>query len=124
MPVWKGNGNGLAKIIGNKFWIAPESFPIRIGRALVKVEFKGYRKVKDHPEFHYTVNGLDVFERITALPSGLGLTRHFRIPDVRQPVYFQLGQGEIDSAANTGVAVLPAEKARAFIVTHRHHHRK
>ena len=124
MPVWKGNGNGLAKIIGNKFWIAPESFPIRIGRALVKVEFKGYRKVQGHPEFHYTVNGLDVYERITALPSGLGLTRHFRIPDVRQPVYFHYGQGEINAETNNGVAVLPAEKARAFIVTHRHHHGK
>ena len=126
MPVWRGNGNGLAKIIGNKFWTAPDMFPIQIGRALQKVEFKGYHKIDGHPVFHYNINGQDIFERINALPDGMGIARHFRIPGVTQPVRLTLGKGhaEIDSEITNGVTTLPPGKARAFTITHRHVHKK
>ena len=45
MPVWRANGNGLAKIIVTL--TATETAPLQVGRALQKVEFKGYRKIKD-----------------------------------------------------------------------------
>lgn len=124
MPVWRGNGNGLAKIIGDQFWVAPKVFPLKVGRALQKIEFKGYRKIKGYPEFHYTINGLDVYEHITALPNGMGLTRHFRIPKITAPLSVTPGHGEIDAALTNGVAVLPPAKAKAFTITHHHRHQK
>ena len=135
MPVWKGNGNGLAKIIGNKFYVAPKDFPISAGTTdSHKVQFKGYRKIDGHPEFHYTINDMDVYERISALPSGMGLMRHFRIPNAKQPIYINIGNGhaEIDLLRNAAprkisgnrVVKLQANEAKAFTITHRHAHGK
>ena len=135
MPVWKGNGNGLAKIIGNKFYVTPKDFPISTGNDnLHKVQFKGYRKIEGHPEFHYTIDNIDVYERISALPSGMGLMRHFRIPNAKQPIYinFSNGHAEIDLLRNAAprkisgnrVVKLQANEAKAFTITHRHAHGK
>ena len=124
MPVWRANGNGLATIIGNKFWTATETAPLQVGRALQKVEFKGYRKIKGHPEFHYTLNGLDVYEHITALPDGTGIIRHFRIPKIVSPLRVTPGHGEIDAEMSNGVAVLSPNQAETFTITHRHQHGK
>ncbi len=135
MPVWKGNGNGLAKIIGNKFYVAPKDCPISAGNAnLNKVQFKGYRKIEGHPEFHYTIDDIDVYERISALPSGMGLSRHFRIPNAKQPIHINFGNGhaEIDLLRNAAprkisgnrVVKLQANEVKAFTITHRHAHGK
>ena len=124
MPVWRGNGNGLAKIIGNKFWTAPETPPLQVGHAQQKAEFKGYRIIKGHPEFHYTLNGLDVYEHITALSDGTGIIRNFRIPMIDSPLSVTPGHGEIDAEISKGVAVLSSKQAKAFTITHRHQHEK
>ncbi len=134
MPVWKGNGNGLAKIIGNKFYVAAKDSLIRVDDALHTVKFMGYRKKEGHPEFHYTINNIDIYERITALPDGMGITRHFRIPKAKEPIYVNIGNGhaEIDLMRNAAprkisgnrVVKLQANEAKAFTLTHRHTHGK
>jgi azurin len=129
IPVWKGNGNGLAKIIGNKFWIATKPFPIHLGNtnAIPKIKFLGYRKVENHPEFHYSIDGADVYERITALPSGMGLVRHFRIEENSRPVSVMLGTGKSEISKGQlkqGVSTLTATEAKDFTITHRHAHGK
>ncbi len=92
MPVWKANGNGLAKIIGTKFWAGTKSFPLhKLNPFDLRPRFQGYRKINGHPEFHYTIADIDVYERIASLPSGMGLTRHFRIPDVNCPLRITIG---------------------------------
>ena len=132
MPVWKGNGNGLAKIIGTRFYSAPKDCLIRIGDSLPTVQFKGYRKIEGHPEFHYKVSNLNVYERITALPNGMGLKRHFRIPDVSEPVFLTIkgGHAEIVYQEKTSlkkisgsrVVKITADQASEFTLTHRHTH--
>ena len=127
MPVWKGNGNGLAKIIGNKFYAAPKDFPISATSAFNRVQFKGYRKIKGHPEFHYTIDDIDVYERITGLPSGMGLTRHFRLPDINYPLRITIGPGNTKVSKgkiNQGVATLTSVEAKSFTITHHHAHGK
>ncbi|MDP6794846.1 MAG: plastocyanin/azurin family copper-binding protein [Verrucomicrobiota bacterium] len=130
MPVWKGNGNGLAEIIGTRFYSAPKDCPIRVDGALYTVRFKGYRKIEGHPEFHYTVSNLDIYERITALPDGMGLKRHFRMPNAKEPVLLTIkgGHAEIDylkkanhkKISGNRVVKIPANEAREFTLIHRH----
>ena len=134
MPVWKGNGNGLATIIGNKFYVAPKDSSIRIGDAIQTVQFMGYQKKERHPEFHYTINDISIYERITALPDGMGISRHFRIPKAKEPIFINIGSGtaEIDYLRNAAprkisgnrVVKLQANEAKAFTLTHRHTHGK
>ena len=114
MPVWRANGNGLAKIIGNKFDRPGNGPPTGRPRS-AKSGVYGYRKIKGHPEFHYTLNGLDVYEHITALADGTGITRHFRIPKIA-PLRVTPGHGEIDAEMTNGVALLSPDQASL------HHH--
>ena len=128
MPVWKGNGNGLAKIIGTKFWTGSKHFPFyKKTPSDFSPQFRGYRKIDGHPEFHYTIGDIDIYERITALPSGMGLTRHFRIPNITYPLHItitpenvKISKGKI----NQGVATLTSEEAKNFTITHHHTHEK
>jgi hypothetical protein len=128
MPVWKGNGNGLAKIIGTKFWTGSKDFPFhKKTPSDFKPQFQGYRKIDGHPEFHYTIGDIDIYERITALPSGMGLTRHFRIPDINYPLRITIGPGNTKISKgeiNQGVATLTGEEAKNFTITHHHTHGK
>ena len=128
MPVWRGNGNGLAKIIGTRFWTGSKDFPFpKKTQFDFKPQFQGYRKIDGHPEFHYTIGDIDVYERITALPSGMGLTRHFRIPNITYPLRItiaskntKVSKGQI----NQGVATLTSNEAKSFTITHHHAHGK
>ena len=128
IPVWKGNGNGLAKIIGTKFWTGSKDFPFhKKTPSDFSPQFQGYRKTDGHPEFHYTIDDIDIYERITALPSGMGLTRHFRIPNITYPLHItitpenaKISKGKI----NQGVATLTGEEAKNFTITHHHTHEK
>jgi len=134
MPVWKGNGNGLAKIIGTRFYSASKDCLIRVDGALQTVQFKGYRKIEGHPEFHYTVSNLDIYERITALPDGMGLKRHFRIPNAKEPIHLTIkgGHAEIDylkkanhkKISGNRVVKILANEAKEFALIHRHIHGK
>ena len=128
MPVWKGNGNGLAKMIGTKFWTGTKKFPLHKKTPFdFSPQFQGYRKIDGHPEFHYTIDDIDVYEHITALPSGMGLTRHFRLPDINYPLRITIGPGNTKVSKgqiNQGVATLASNEAKSFTITHRHAHGK
>jgi len=74
MPVWRGNGNGLAKILGDiRFVTAPDS-PFEIdGKPVTQVQYLGYRLRKGAPEFHYALNGVRFREWIQPLPDDEGI---------------------------------------------------
>ena len=124
MPVWKANGNGLAKIIGTRFWTGSKDFPFyKKTPSDFKPQFQGYRKTDGHPEFHYTIGDIDIYERITALPSGMGLTRHFRISDITYPLRITLTSKNTkvsNGTINQGVATLTSNEAKSFTITHHH----
>jgi plastocyanin len=87
---WKSYKKYDVKVVGTVFYRDETAFPLRPGKSdhLPAVQFKGYRLVDRYPEFHYTLDGLEVFELIQALPDGSGLIRTFRLPAARKPVWF------------------------------------
>lgn len=88
--IWKGHADATAKIMGTVFYRDKTSYPIRIGNPdeLPVAEYKGYRLMDRYPEFHYTLNGIDVYELILPKPDGKGLIRKFRIPNAKQEIWF------------------------------------
>ncbi|HMI68299.1 MAG TPA: plastocyanin/azurin family copper-binding protein [Cyclobacteriaceae bacterium] len=86
--VWKGqHKNAVAKILGTIFF-RETTHPLRIGsrEEIPVVAYKGYQLINRYPEFHYTLDGIDVYELIQSKADGQGLVRTFRIPGVTKPV--------------------------------------
>jgi azurin len=78
-----------AKIIGTVFYRDKTTYPLRFSLDNIPVvDFKGYRLIDRYPEFHYTIDGKDVFELIKPKQDGSGLVRSFKVPDADQPLYF------------------------------------
>lgn len=78
MPVWRGNGNGLAKIMGDKVLVTGSAAQTLFSSDS-KPKFIGYRMIDGLPEFTYTVGDLKVSELILPLPGGDGITQIFSI---------------------------------------------
>ncbi len=77
-----------AELIGEIFF-RTGGFPFRVNdlKYLPQRRFRGYRLVDGHPEFHYQVEGVDVYERITANETGSGIVRAFRVAEVDRPMW-------------------------------------
>ena len=88
--LWKGKGDVLAKVVGTLFFSDKTEFPLSIGNqdSIQVVDYKGYSLINRYPEFHYTLNGIDVYELIMPKNDGSGLIRKFRIPDGTKTVWF------------------------------------
>jgi uncharacterized cupredoxin-like copper-binding protein len=88
--LWKGKGDVLAKVVGTVFFRDKTDFPLSIGNneGIKLVDYKGYSLINRYPEFHYTLNGIDVYELIMPKNDGSGLIRKFRIPDGNKIVWF------------------------------------
>jgi azurin len=88
--LWKGHIDTSAKILGDIFYRDNTDYPIRLGEnaTVPAAEYKGYRLVDRYPEFHYTLNGLDVYELIQPKADSFGLIRAFRIPHANREVWF------------------------------------
>lgn len=123
--VWKGHTDANAKIIGTIFYRDQTSYPLRVGtrEGNPAVEYKGYRLINRYPEFHYTVDGTDVYELILPKEDGKGLKRSFRIPNATKTVWFLTNpeDGSVDyqvsaGTLENGVLKLTAEQAREFSV--------
>ena len=87
--LWKGHFNASAKVLGDIFFRDQTEYPIRLGENAtvpVSVAYKGYRLINEYPEFHYTLDGMEVYELIKEKADGNGLVRTFRIPHARQTV--------------------------------------
>ncbi len=122
-PVWRGNGNGLAKVLGTKYWESDLVGTIQIGNIESKPKFLGYKKINGQPEFHYRVNGVDIYELITPSHSLIGIQRLFRIPNNKQWVSLPIGTiSQVvfkHSAGNLkdGVLKLRGKEAASFTVS-------
>jgi hypothetical protein len=77
-----------AALVGDIFFRSA-SFPIRVGRLeeIPRRQFRGYRLIDGFPEFHYTVEGIDVREKIVQAQGAVGIVREFRFDVVDQPVW-------------------------------------
>lgn len=110
-----------AKIAGTIFYRDKTSYPLKFSVDKdPAVNFKGYRMIDGYPEFHYTIDGKDVYELIKPMEDGNGLIRTFRVPEATHPLYFVFDN--TDGAAYTSSKgkisnnhiQLTAADARAF----------
>lgn len=125
MDYWTVKGEPHAKILGPIFYRDKTEYPLRIGEPglIPAVDFKGYRLIDRYPEFHYEIDGWEVFELIHPLPDGSGLIRSFRIPDARQALWFvHAGDDGVSYTASVGKwenerLRLTPEEAKSFTIT-------
>jgi azurin len=125
--LWKGHFNASAKILGDIFFGDHADFPIRLGEGAPvpkDVKYKGYHLVNEYPEFHYTLDGMEVYELIREKADGNGLIRSFRIPHAEQTVWLFTNREEdaIEYESSAGkwkdgkLELLPTE-AKEFTIT-------
>jgi azurin len=84
-----------AMIIGTVFYRDKTTYPLKFSADKDPVvDFKGYKLIDRYPEFHYTIDGKDVYELIKPKEDGSGLIRMFKIPDATQSLYFVFENGD------------------------------
>lgn len=123
--LWKGKGDVSAKIIGEVFFRDMTEFPLSLkspGKVPV-FQFKGYSLINRYPEFHYTLDGIDVYELILPKEDGSGLIRKFRIPGIKETVWFNTkSEKDVKFESSEGKRQdnsfkLSASQAKNFIIT-------
>lgn len=123
--IWKGHVDASSKILGTIFYRDNSQFPITIDgtQADPEIRFKGYRLVDKYPEFHYTIDGTDIYELILPKEDGKGLIRNFRIPQSKNTIWFDLQSSAAavtyDVSAGTwvdGKLKLSPEQAKKFSI--------
>jgi len=94
--IWKGHHDAYGEILGTVFYRDETAFPLQVdhpGNSPV-VDFKGYRLIEKYPEFHYQIDGIDVYECIKAKEDGTGLIRTFKIPKTDRIIWFIAHPGD------------------------------
>ena len=125
--LWKGHFNASAEVLGDIFFRDNTDFPVRLSeKAIVPttIQYKGYCLIDRYPEFHYILNGMEVYELIREKADGNGLVRSFRIPHTEQIVWFFTNREEnaIEYESTAGkwkdgkLELSPAE-AKEFTIT-------
>ncbi len=118
---WKGHRNTESRILGTVFHDEPANNPLRLGernRFPDKIEFQGYRLKERNPEFHYRIDGVDVYEIFQVSENGQNLVRNFRIPNVSEKVWIQI-PGDASASkgqVSGGVLMLAPEEAKQFSI--------
>ena len=81
-----------ADLLGDIFYRTTE-FPIRIGSLdrIPQRRYRGHRMIDGRPQFHYQVDGIDVYERVVASAGNRGIVRQFTIARVDGPAWFLVG---------------------------------
>lgn len=123
--IWKGHHDSYGEILGTVFYRDRTDFPLQIDQPgnIPTVKFKGYSVINRYPEFHYQINGIEVYECIRPKEDGSGLTRTFRIPHTNRIIWFvthpEDGVTYLSSAGNwnNGRLRLLPDEAREFIIT-------
>ena len=112
-----------AKILGTVFYRDRTSYPLRFSpNKNPVVDFKGYKLIDRYPEFHYTIDGKDVYELIKPKEDGSGLIRSFKVPEATQPLYFVFEKGDgagytaSKGKINGNKVDLTADDAREFVI--------
>ena len=125
--LWKGHFNASAKVLGDIFFRDQTEYPIRLGENAtvpIAITYKGYRLINEYPEFHYVLDGMEVYELIREKADGNGLIRSFRIPHAQQTVWLFTNREEdaieYESSAGKwkdGKLELSPTEAKEFTIT-------
>lgn len=90
---WKGHKNTESRILGTIFYTESVNNPLRFGEKShhpENIEFQGYELKNRNPEFHYRMDGNDVYEHFHVSNDGQRLIRNFRLPDVSETVWLKV----------------------------------
>ncbi|MFT5130157.1 MAG: hypothetical protein ACI8W8_003786 [Rhodothermales bacterium] len=119
---WGGTfGGWYSKLLGAKFYTAPEGFPLRIGDPDKEptLQFKGYDIDKHLPVFKYLVDGQPVRHRINVSDDGKTIQHAFALPGNKKPTYY-LGDKDAfaspDAEWKDGRWAVRADKSGGFAV--------
>lgn len=123
--LWPGKGDTQAQLAGTLLFRDTKVYPLRMDtlQQTPVVDFKGYQLIDRYPEFHYTVDGIDVYELIHPQADGNGIRRQFKIPKAGWAVRFITGQDAdvtYQSSAGkstNGYVELTPDEARVFTIT-------
>lgn len=78
-PVWRGNGNGLAKLVGERFLTeAWRPYSVENGG---EPSFRGYKLIDGYPKFLYRFGDVTVEEQIGRASDTASIVRRFTIQD-------------------------------------------
>lgn len=126
-PVWRANGNALAKIVGDVVYREPAG-PLPFA-ADAERRFLGYRIEQGLPTFRYRIGDVEVRERITVPERAAddprdGLDRHFELREAPDDLQLRFGKAdgvrwtsEHGTFSDDGVFTPAAAHRRAFTVT-------
>ena len=121
--LWKGHKDATSTILGTVFYRDKVVYPLRINNQNAKVDYKGYRLIDRFPEFHYTVNGIDVYELIKPLANENGLVRNFNIPKINHALSFLFDKNDGISYQSDmgylldGEIAFTSQQAKSFSIT-------
>lgn len=91
-PRWLTKQGAPARIFGETFYREGAWRPLRAGAPGREsdFQFRGYALTPAGPEFHWQIDGRDVFETLSASPDGAVLTRRFRVAAGAAPLWLRL----------------------------------
>lgn len=106
-PRWLTKQGEPARIFGEIYYREKAWQPFRSGSptSVPDFHFRGYTLQAGLPEFHYVIDGRDVFETISAAPEGTGIVRRFRVGPGARPLWVNL-----EPQANADVEVRGLER--------------
>ena len=122
---WRGKGKERADIVGVIFYREEVDYPIKIGekKLVPKVSFRGYRMKNRYPTFLYTLNNIEVEERILPTFDQPGLQRIFQLSNLEDDIFIEIPpKNGISIKVNKGEQTnngfrLSAKEAENFIIT-------
>jgi azurin len=112
-----------AKIMGTVFYRDKTAYPLKFSADKNPVvDFKGYKLIDRYPEFHYTIDGRDVYELIKPKEDGSGLIRSFKVPEATRPLFFVFDNSDGAEYATSKGKIngnqinLTADEAHEFVI--------
>jgi hypothetical protein len=105
-PRWLTKQGAPARISGETFYREGAWRPLRGGApgSEEKFQFRGYALTPAGPEFHWQIDGRDVFETLSASTDGAVLTRRFSVAAGPTPLWLRLEPQPAAEVAVRGLA--------------------
>jgi mono/diheme cytochrome c family protein len=112
---WNDRGGNPVRILGQRFY-SQAANPIHIGSPDSDEPrvFKAYELKDKIPTFTYTVGGVEVRERITAMENGVGIVRNFEVDSNDKPVYFTAVDDPGTTLSITNAQFKPGQVQKSF----------
>lgn len=118
-PVWRGNGNALAKVRGNPFSRVGQGNPFQ---NLGKTKFRGYQEKAGNYTFSYSVGDVNFELKITSASSNevsLNFTSNTNKPLHYQPIIEEGTWTASKGKLANGVLKLTTGEAKSFSITYK-----